>query len=264
MTNNTRQHRSFFVNENETRDLFLKPLDQNEKKYYDIKLIMHQNGPDGKPIDVEVQLKIATLYNADLRTHKIYEEVRQLEENLALNAQDSLSAEIRQQKAKIKILKNRIRLINENAIHQYNMTVLDKARRIEDDGYRPLRIQPDHQDGTYRQCCDVIANEYLVESSDPFDPQTAFSGENELNKLAFLRMIGKIDNDFDEQTPDGSKTIHYKFARLSPAEKERFQGITEIAKRYAGVIDTKIKNKIMEDDRAAAKNLGQFKKNSGR
>lgn len=229
----------FFINEAETRNRFALPLSKNEKRYYDIKMIMHQQNGD-KKLNVEIQLKIQTLYEADLRTHGIYEKVRSIEANLNKERHLMEPIEIRQQEAQIKILNNRIRKINENAIHQYNMMVLDKARRIEDDGYRPLRIEPDYPDGTYDQCRQHINREYLVESYDAFNPQTAFSADNDINKLCFLRLIGKLDVDFDETDENAYKTINYKFSRLTPSEKERFNGINEIAKRYAPIIQRKI------------------------
>lgn len=229
----------FFINEKETRNRFSLPLSKNEKRYYDIKMIMHQR-KSNRNLNVEIQLKIQALYEGDLRTHKIYEEVREIEAKLAKERAFTDPVEIRQQEAKIKILNNRIRKINENAIHKYNMLVLDKARRIENDGYRPLRIEPDNIDGTYNQCRQHINKEYLVESYDDFNPQTAFSADNEVNKLCFLRMIGKISSDFDETDENAYKTVNYKFSRLTLAEKERFNGINEIAHRYSSIIQRKI------------------------
>lgn len=245
---NPKQNRNYFINEKETRDLFLRPLNKNEKKYFDIKMIMHQKAPSGETIEVEVQLKIDTLYRADIRTHRIYEDVRQIEAELALSSQQMDPTLKRQKEAQVKILKNRIRTINENAIHQYNMMVLDKARRIEDDAYRPLRVAPDHKDGTYQQCRAVIANEYLVESFDKFDPQTAFDDHNPVNKLAFLRLIGKISDEFNETEDGAEEVIEKAFARLTPTEQERFNGINEIAVRYAPIIDQKIQKRQKEDD----------------
>lgn len=248
MTHNpTNTGRNYYINDHETRDLFLRPLNKNEKKYFDIKMIMHQKTPSGRPLDVEVQLKIDTLYNADMRTHKIYEDMRSIEADLSLNASRMNAQEARQKQAQVKILKNRIRTINENAIHQYNMMVLDKARRIEDDGYRPLRVKPDHADGTYKQCRNVIAEEYLVESFDHFDPKTAFAEENEVNKLAFLRLIGKLENDFNEIQENAADVINEGFSQLTLAEKNRFDGINEVAHRYAPVIEQKIQNRQMEE-----------------
>ena len=230
----------FHINDAETRDRFALPLSQNEKRYYDIKMIMRQETEDDKHLNVEVQLKIQALYEGDLRTHKIYEEVRAIEAKLAKDRKQMEPVEVRQQEAKIKILNNRCRKINENAIHKYNMMVLDKARRIEDDGYRPLRVEPDNADGTYDQCRQHINKEYLVESYDDFDPKTAFSADDEINKLCLLRLIGKVDTEFDETDENAHKIITYKFSRLTPAEKERFNGINEIANRYAPIIQRKI------------------------
>lgn len=240
--------RNYTINAAETRNRFHKPLAQNEKKYYDIKMIMHQHHPQGKTLDVEVQLKIHTLYDADLRTHKIYEIIRSLEANLQQNRHQLSALEIRRKQASIEILTNRVRRMNENAIHQYNMTVIDKARRFEDDGYRPLRIKPDFADGTYLQCRQFINREYLVESYDPFDSQTAFSAENEANKVAYLRLIGKLDPSFDEFS-NQAEQIDTLFQKLTPAEIKRFEGINEVAKRYAPFINRKIRARAAEDEK---------------
>jgi len=239
--------RNYYINAAETRDRFLKPLAENQKKYYDIKMIMHQMYPDGQMLDVEVQLKIHTLYTADLRTHKIYEDVRSIEALLEKEKSHMDSNEIRQKQAQIKILNNRIRQINENAVHQYNMMVVDKARRIEDDGYRPLRVSPDYKDGTYHECRQIIAREYMVESFLPYNPQTAFSAQDELNKLCYLRMLGKVDNDFDEFSPKAREMINMRFSHLSQAEIERFNGINEIAHRYAPIIRKKIHDRRKQE-----------------
>lgn len=235
---------NFYVNDKETRDRFLLPLSKNAKRYYDIKMIMHQFTKDKKPLHVEVQVKIQTLYEyADLKTHKIYEEVRSIEADLARQAHTMDPIQIRQKQAQVQILNNRIRKINETAIHQYNMTVLDKARRIEDEGYRPLRIGADNADGTYNQCRQLLHKDYLVESYDNFNPDKAFSADDVMNKLCFLRLIGKIDKDFDEFNDNAQRSINYKFSRLSLAEKERFKGINDIAQRYAPLIQRKIMTK---------------------
>ena len=61
-----------------------------------------------------------------------------------------------QKNAKKTILLNRIAQINKNAIHQYNMMVVDKIRRIEDDGYIPIGAEPEHTDGTYQYCREFL------------------------------------------------------------------------------------------------------------
>ena len=227
-------------------------------------MIMHQLTKDKKPLNVEVQAKVQTLYEyADLRTHKIYEQIRSIEAELSRKSYLMDSTGIRQKQAQIQILNNRIRKINETAIHQYNMTVVDKARRIEDEGYRPLRIGADNADGTYNQCRQLLNKDYLVESYDGFNPDTAFSADNEINKLCFLRLIGKIDKDFDEFGDNAGKVINSKFSRLSLAEKERFKGITEVAQRYAPLIQRKIMTKA-NSEVILSPSLSPTRQNSGR
>lgn len=236
----------YFINSKETRDRFEKPLKENEKQYYDIKMIIHQKNKEGKVFDVEAQLKIDTLFRGDLRTHAIYEQTRQLETEVDKLDADSFDA--RQKKAQLKILNNRIKQINQHSIHQYNMTVLDKAFRIEDDGYRPLRVAPDFADGTYRRCRNFISTEYLVASFDNFNSKEAFSADNSLNKLCFLKLIGKLPSDFDEFKEGADKTINEKFDNLENIERRRFEGINEIANKYQSVIQRKIKNRQAKEE----------------
>lgn len=241
--------RNYSIDPQETRNRFNRPLRDNPKKYYDIKMIMHQKNEKGETFDVEVQLKIHTLYNADFRTHKLYEDVRAIQAELAQNQKNMDPREIRQKNATIEILTRRISLINENAIHQYNMMVIDKARRFEDDGYRPLRIAPDFEDGTYQQCRMFIKREYLVESYDYFDPKEAFSAENENNKVAYLKLIGKIDPFYDEFAEHALEQVDEIFQKLSFAEKANFESLNEVAKRYAPFINHKIQMRKEQDEK---------------
>ena len=55
------------------RNRFEMPLYENSKKYFDTKLIITLLDDNNLPYDVEIQLKIDTLYRADMRTHKNYE-----------------------------------------------------------------------------------------------------------------------------------------------------------------------------------------------
>ena len=231
---------SFYICPEETRDRFSKPLSQNEKKYYDIKIIMHHKMPNGKILDVEAQLKIDTLYQGDILTHGIYEQVRETEALLTKKRSQMDDSEIRQKEAQIKILNNRIRLINESFLHQYNMVVMDKLYRIENDGYRPLRVEPENADGTYNRCRSFLSSEYMPESYQQFNGSEDFSAASELNKLCYLRMIGKLPSDFNMFAETASKQINYKFARLTPAEIERFNGLNEVAIRYESVVRRKI------------------------
>ena len=253
------------INKSKTRNRFQMPLSKNKKRYYDVKMFMHQKTTDAKTLNVEIQLKVQDLYNGDIRTHQLYENIRSVEAELATRKDLLDPSDIRQREAKIKILENRVRQINENAAHLYNMRVLDKARRIENDGYRPLRIKPDNEDGTYNQCLDLIKDEYLVESYNDFNPKTAFSENDAVNKLCFLRLIGKIDQTFDETAENASNTINVAFNRLSIIEKERFNGINEIAARYTDAIQHKINNKYKHDMEAETSiSAIRARNNSGR
>lgn len=75
----------YTINPQEIRDRFEKPLDENEKQYYDIKMIMRQKAAGRKDFKVELQLKIDTLFYGDLRTHAFYEKRRQIEARSDIN-----------------------------------------------------------------------------------------------------------------------------------------------------------------------------------
>ncbi|MCQ2740527.1 MAG: hypothetical protein MJ210_00185 [Alphaproteobacteria bacterium] len=217
------------IDKNGIRNLFDGPF--SYKSYYDIKIPMKVQGG----VNVEIQLKINTLYQGDIQTHGYYEKVRSLE---AEEEKDPVAAKII--KARIDDLNERISKINKNRIHLYNMKAMDKVRRIEDDGYIPLQIEPDYPNGTYKRCCEFIRNEYMPESTKKFDAETAFSADNEVNKLCFLQMTKKLPEDFNEFSKDAWDTVEMAFEALKPAEKDRFNAINKVANRYQAVIDSVI------------------------
>ena len=234
----------YFINPDETRDRFDKPLYKNENRYYDIKMIMHQKTSSGKVFDVEVQLKIDTLFRGDIRTHGIYEKMRTIQA-MQSSSDPAPLREVHNQS--IKLLDSHRTQIDINAVHQYNMMVLDKAFRIEDNDYRPLRVEPDNEDGTYDKCCNFISEAYLVESYNGFNPTTAFSSNNYVNKVSFLKIIGSLPKNFDELSETAPKQIDEMFSRLDHSERRRFNKINDIAQRYQHVIQQKIDDQIIND-----------------
>lgn len=234
----------YFINPDETRDRFDKPLYKNENRYYDIKMIMHQKTSSGKTFDVEVQLKIDTLFRGDIRTHGIYEKMRKIQAMQSPNDPTPLREAHAQS---IKLLDSHRTQIDINAVHQYNMMVLDKAFRIEDNDYRPLRVEPDNEDGTYEKCCNFINEAYMVESYKAFDPSTAFSPNNHVNKASFLKVIGSLPKNFDELSEDAPQQINSIFSRLDHSERRRFSKINDIAQRYQHIIQQNIDNQIIND-----------------
>ena len=118
--------------------------------------------------------------------------------------------------------------------------VIDKARRFEEDGYKPLEAEPDFADGTYKRCRDFIETEYMPESLGQFDGKTAFSADDELNKLCFLRLIQKLPAGFNEFAENASDFIEQRFASLGQAEKDRFNDINKVAERYTPSVQAAI------------------------
>lgn len=225
----------YFVKEKETRDRFDKPLSENKKKYYDIKMIMHQKLPNGKDFAVEIQLKIDTLFRADVRTHELYEKAREIESKPVTSS----PREAQLNKQLMSYYSERIKQINVNAIHAYNMKVLDKLYRIEDE-YVAMEIEPDNKNKTYKKCEDFLENNYMVESYHPFNSQKAFSKDSVLNKMCFLKLIGKVPENFDEFAEKANDLINEKFDALKPDEVIRFEGINNIAEKYQDIISQKI------------------------
>ncbi|MBE6443235.1 MAG: hypothetical protein E7020_01020 [Alphaproteobacteria bacterium] len=234
----------YHINPEETRDRFDKPLYKNKNRYYDIKMIMHQKTNNGQTFDVEVQLKINTLFRGDIRTHGIYERMRKIE---AMQSPSDPAPLRESQNQSIKLLDNLRTRIDINAVHQYNMMVIDKIFRIEDNDYRPLRVVPDNADGTYEKCCNFITDGYLVESYQKFDPTTAFSADDEVNKMAFLKLIGALPKGFDEFSENASAEINNKFNKLDHAGRRQFQKINDVATRYQHIIQQQIDNQIIND-----------------
>ena len=238
----------YYIIDSETRNRFNGKLSKNPKMYYDIKIVLHIPDENGNVREVEIQLKIHTLYIADIRTHKLYEEVRKIEKEIEAKGSKIDEKELAQKNAKKTILLNRIAQINKNAIHQYNMMVVDKIRRIEDDGYIPIGAEPEHTDGTYQYCREFLYQEYMPESLNDFNAKEAFNPDDETNKMCFLRMIGKLEPEFDEFSPSASLDIEEAFDSLTPSEKSRFDGIYQISNRYGQIIQNAITHKRIQDN----------------
>ncbi len=243
-----KENEPYFTIYEEMRNRFDGKLEDNSKMYYDIKIVLHIPDEHGVIRDVEIQFKVQTLYYADARTHKLYEDVRNIEKTFEKEGPNIDKTKKAQMEAKKKILLNRITQINKNAIHQYNMTVVDKIRRIEDDGYIPIGAEPEHTDGTYQWCREFLFKEYMPESLKDFDAKEAFNPDSELNKMCFLRMIGKLEPDFDEFSASAPIEIEEAFSELTHSEMSRFKGIYQVSSRYGQIIQNAITNKRIKDN----------------
>ena len=236
------------VHPNETRNRFNKKIDENPKQYYDVKIIVYLDEPDKPhPRRIEIQLKIDTLQNADIRTHKLYEQIRSLE---AQTVERDKSPKAEGNRKKISELNKKITDINKNAIHEYNMLVMEKVRQKYDreciclDTYmgsdENLRQGLYDKDGLYRECSDIIKKDFMPESYDSINAAEYFSPESDLNKLCFLRMTGKLPKTFDEFGENASKIINKRFDSLPSPEKERFARISELTIEYQKAIQERI------------------------
>ena len=233
----------YYVIPEEIRDSFEKPLDKNEKKYYDIKVLMHHLIKDFGNFETEIQLKIKTLFYGDAKTHPLYEKRRELFASISSNDPQEVND---MKKRTLRIYDKLTEKINKTALHQYNMSVLDYVLSKEHNQCIPLQYKI-NTDGTYDDCIEFIENNYKEESYDDFDPQTAFSMDNTINKICFLRLIEALPQTFNELSEDATKQIDDTFSRLGNDDIERFKNINEVAKRYQKTIQEIINERKIKD-----------------
>ena len=241
--NEAQKETDYYVIPEEIRDSFEKPLDKNEKKYYDIKVLMHHLIKDFGNFETEIQLKIKTLFYGDAKTHPLYEKRRELFASISPND----PPEVKDMKKKtLRIYDKLTEKTNKTALHQYNMGVLNYVLNNEHDQCIPLQYAI-NKDGTYDDCIDFIENNYKEESYDNFDPQTDFSMDNTINKVCFLRLIGVLPQTFNELSEGATKQIDETFSKLGNEDVERFKNIMEVAKRYQPVIQKIINERKIKD-----------------
>lgn len=226
---------SMNINPSETRSLFkendMANLDDylsNSKSYFDVKMFLHLLDDNGIQLNAEAQIKIHTLYLADLKTHKIYEEQRIVEEDLKINRSKMRADEIRQAEAKIKIFKMTTQKINKEAIHEYNAQVLNKIRWIEN-GYKALRIQPDLPDGTYKICRQIIQKDYMVRPFKVFDIDKEFAKDDEYNE----EISRRYNIDMDE-VAKVARRYHHGVGKDYPRSDDK-QPVAD--REYKGIAD---------------------------
>ena len=58
--------------------------------------------------------------------------------------------------------------------------------------------------------------------------------------MCFLKLIGKVPENFDEFAEKANNLINEKFDALKPDEVRRFEGINNIAEKYQDIISQKI------------------------
>ena len=66
--------------------------------------------------------------------------------------------------------------------------------------------------------------------------------------MCFLRMIGKLEPDFDEFSPSASLDIEEAFSELTHSELSRFDGIYQVSNRYGKIIQNAINHKRIQDN----------------
>lgn len=227
------------VNKNETRSLFYEnnmdnseQLQKNKKSYFDVKMFFHLFGAHKRKFTAEAQIKIDIFYMADLLTHPLYEEERRISENLEAHRKKMKAEEIKRDEYRIRVLKMAIQKINKEAIHEYNMQVLDKVRWLED-GYRALRIPPDYSDGTYEECRKLISTDYMVRPFKAFDeikefnPKDADNIRIAGNKKDYLKPLYEISRRYKEPISEKYRKLHnikvdsagneHRFSNVIPA-----------------------------------------------
>lgn len=251
------------INPSETRSLFkendmshLNDYLENSKSYFDVKMFPHLVDENGVQLNAEAQIKIHTLYLADLKTHKIYEEQRVVEENLKINRAKMSEEEIRQAEAKIKISKMTTQKINKEAIHEYNVKVLNKVRWIEN-GYNALRISPDLPDGTYKICRQIIQKDYMVRPFKAFDIDKEFAKGDEYNEdIARRHNIDMADiSNVARRYQHGVGTDYPRSDEKQPIADKDYKGIAD---KYRSEITGKLYSP--SEDKEEWDNYGKAKK----
>lgn len=237
------------IDKTETRSLFYEnsmdnseQLSKNKKSYFDVKMFFHLEGTDKRRFNAEAQVKIDAFYKADLFTHHIYEEERRLSEFLDAHRKEMKPEEINRDEYQIRIRKMAIQKINKEAIHEYNMQVLDKIRWLED-GYRALRIPPDNEDGTYNECRKLINADYMVRPFKAFDDEKEFSPKDADNiriagtKKYNLKQLYEISRRYKEQIATKYRRLHNK--KVDSAGNEHTYSNIVPGKAYDSRLDRK-------------------------
>ncbi len=236
----------FRVDRRKTRDKFTSPLSENKKRYFDIKMYMNIKSAQGTPFVVEVQLKPETIFKGHIFDHNLYEKKRIVESQILSSSSEN---EKKLKKQLLHYYEDKIQKLRDNNLHEYNMMVLDKVYRIEDTDYLPLEVEPDNpQDKTYNKCINFIRENYLVTSYDKFNSDI-FAPYKNVNKMSFLKIIGKLPENFDVSVPDAEQIIAQKYGELGHLERRRFKNIVRIAERYSHVIQEVIDKRRTADSK---------------
>ena len=104
----------------------------------------------------------------------------------------------------------------------------------------------------------------MPESLNDFNAKEAFDPSDDLNKMCFLRMIGKLEPNFDEFSPTANTEVEEAFKNLTPAEMHRFTGIYQVSNRYSQIIQNAINEKRTHDGVSDLNTLNIIKKKKTR
>ena len=135
---------------------------KNAKNYRDMKNYLHIDSANGaQRFFSEVQYKTnIQFFRADIKTHLEYEEARKLQQEFY-----QATTEGDRQLINAKIYKHllNIQKLNSSAFEQYNLNILQDARKMED-RLKAAGVKP-KSDGSYDLCCQLIDANLLVRSS---------------------------------------------------------------------------------------------------
>lgn len=206
---------SFYDNTSDSSKYGMK--NYREKRAY---LNMETNG---KPFQVETQIKITKLYDGDIHTHLIYageENAESRDDNLLLITArntgrkglrfweeniDRYQGTADRLIAKMNIFKHRLAIqkINKNAIRAYNLQVLDKAFRIEDAKLANGKIfdaeiyspQNARNEQIFSSVADFISKNFIYRPFKAYDMEQAFNvTDEELKSLGLLVKAEQIQS----------------------------------------------------------------------
>ena len=217
------------------RNLYKKDLKDNPRYYYDIKKTAQITIPGtNRKFYIEFQFKQTCMFFSHIRSHKAYEDYRILEAKY-LTLKESMAKKqtpSQEDKKKLLQLKKQVETqkllcvnIHKSAVHQSNLYLMHKLAWINENA-KGLNETPNVED--------IIKENYIVESEEPFDGATAFTTNQDeyLNKCYYLKLLEILPENFDEFSKTAKATVQKEWKELSDTDLADFASITTMAIKY--------------------------------
>ena len=239
------------------RNLYEKDIKDNPRYYFDIKKTAQITIPGTKrKFYIEFQFKQNCIFFSHIRSHKAYEDYRELEAryNSQKEALAKRQGRTNDDKSKsLQILKKQMDKqkllcisIHKSGVHQSNLNLMHKIAWLNENA-KGLNETPNIEN--------VIRENYIVESEEPFDGATAFTTNQDeyLNKCYYLKLIEVLPENFDEFGKNAKNRVMKEWGELSETDLADFASITTMAIKYLTEIRelqkrSREKHKLNHDD----------------